>query len=98
MANTELNCPEGVAADTAGNVYVASSGYNAIQRFAPNGSGGYKLTPDVANGLKGPKGVAVDSFGDVYIADTSNNRILKAELQSLCGGLPNYHRHLSEPF
>jgi len=71
--------PRGVAADAFGNVYVADTGNNRIQKF--DSSGTY-LTPWGSLGtgegqLNSPQGLAVDSSGYVYIADTNNNRIQK---------------------
>jgi sugar lactone lactonase YvrE len=85
--NAELNNPQGVAVDSAGNLYIADSN-NQVIRFvsaatgtittiAGNGTQGYSGDGGVATGaeLSAPAGVAVDSAGNLYIADTSNNVI-----------------------
>ncbi|MGA2867319.1 MAG: hypothetical protein ABSF95_22820 [Verrucomicrobiota bacterium] len=81
--------PSGVAADSAGNVYVAEFSYCTIRKVTPGGvvttlaglarsSGSADGTGSAArfgslNG--GPAGVAADSAGNVYVADTWNNTI-----------------------
>jgi len=76
-----------LAADSAGNVYLADSGNDRIRKISPDGI----ITTTVGNGgdccfsgdggpavnaqLFTPAGVAVGSDGTVFIADTFNNRI-----------------------
>ncbi|MEZ4519617.1 MAG: hypothetical protein R3C44_23235 [Chloroflexota bacterium] len=71
--------------DGSGNVYVADTNNNRIQKFD---SAGTFITKWGANGgdgtsgsgdgqFKGPYGVAVDGSGNVYVADLINNRIQK---------------------
>jgi len=89
-ANTaELNNPEGVARDSAGNVYIADP-YNCIIRKVDTagnigtvagipssctygGDGG----PATSANLYYPAGVAVDSSNNLYIADNYNHIIRK---------------------
>lgn len=70
----QLQDPNGVAVDSAGNVYIADTGNNRIRRVTPGG-----VISTVAGGttdqLNAPAGVAVDGAGTVYIADTGNNRV-----------------------
>lgn len=71
--------PCGVAVDGAGNVLVADTNNNRIQKFTPTGTflskwGGY----GTANGkFYSPWDLAVDGAGNVYIVDSSNNRVQK---------------------
>ncbi len=86
----ELYNPEGVAVDTAGNIYIADTRNHCVREVtaavistiagicAPaSGIGGYGGDggPATKALLNNPEAVAVDSSGNVYIADTFNNRI-----------------------
>jgi hypothetical protein len=83
--------PEGVAVDSAGNVYVADSGSesfpgnNTIRKITPfrvvstlaglAGNSGSADGTGSAARFNGPSGVAVDSAGNVYVADAANNTV-----------------------
>ena len=78
--------PEGLAIDTASNVYVADTGNHMIRVITPfglatdlAGTGGaeYKDGPGRDAIFDGPEGVAVDTFGNVYVADNGWGRIQK---------------------
>jgi hypothetical protein len=74
--NGQFNDPAGVAVDGSGNVYVADTGNNRIQKFTSNGAyitqwGGLGS----GNGqLSGPFGLTVVG-GNVYVVDTGNSRV-----------------------
>jgi gliding motility-associated-like protein len=68
-----FNNPAGVAADAAGNVYVADLGNNAIKKI-PVGGGAPVI---VSSAFNGPSGVAVDAAGNVYVADSGDNTVYK---------------------
>ena len=72
LASSGLSNPAGVAADGAGNVYIADTGDNAIKKWSPASN---TVTALVASGLSGPSGVAVDRAGNVYIADYGNHAL-----------------------
>jgi uncharacterized protein (TIGR03437 family) len=83
--SAQLTDPEGVAVDSAGNLYIADTGYSRVRKVT-NGvittmaGGGATLGdngPATGAQLYSPKGVAVDSAGDLYIADTYNQRVRK---------------------
>jgi uncharacterized protein (TIGR03437 family) len=85
--NAQLNGPQGVAVDTAGDVYIADFGNSRVRKVsaasgdittvAGNGTFGYSGDggPAVNAQLNGPQGVAVDTAGNLYIADSENNLI-----------------------
>ncbi|MGI8549297.1 MAG: flippase activity-associated protein Agl23, partial [Dehalococcoidia bacterium] len=75
--------PAGVAIDDVGDIYVADSQNNRIQKFDRNGK--LLATSVNSNGqpgfLKEPWGVALDRQGMVYVADTWDHRIVKLDPQ-----------------
>jgi hypothetical protein len=82
----ELDEPEGVAVNSAGDLYIADTGSNRIQEVntsgiistvAGDGTDGYSGDGGKATSaeLGAPYGVTVDAAGDLFIADTFNNRI-----------------------
>jgi len=84
--SAQMNSPHAVAADTAGNYYIADSGNNVVRKvsasgtittLAGNGTAGFGGDGGAATSaqLSGPQGVAVDGAGNVYIADTGNSRV-----------------------
>jgi streptogramin lyase len=87
--SAKLNWPQGVAVDSAGNLYIADYSNNVIRKVtstkittvAGQGPtlGGYSGDngPATAAKLNQPSGVAVDTSGNLYIADMGNNVIRK---------------------
>ncbi|MGZ4088229.1 MAG: NHL domain-containing protein, partial [Bacteroidia bacterium] len=86
---SELNDPQAVAIDTAGNIYIAEWKNNCIRKItkstgfistvAGNGTGGFSGDggPATLAQLYSPTGVAVDKAGNIYISDDNNYRIRK---------------------
>ena len=86
----QLNQPQGVALDGAGNLYIADSENDRIRKVdatgvistvAGTGTAGYSGDggPAVAAQLRSPYGVALDGAGNLYIADSGNERIRKVD-------------------
>jgi hypothetical protein len=77
--NGKFDHPRGIAIDSLGNIYVADTGNNRIQKFDSSGNFLVKWGSNgTGNGkFDTPRGVAVDSSGNVYVADTGNDRIQK---------------------
>lgn len=91
-ASTLCN-PQGVAVDTAGNLYVADTNNNRTLEYDKASSS--DTTADRvygqpafvsstcnngaldANSLCGPRAVATDSLNNLYVSDAGNNRVLK---------------------
>jgi len=104
----QLGFINGVAVDTAGNLYLGDTWNHvvwkvsgaSISRFAGklnspgySGDGG----PATSAELRSPAGVAVDASGNVYIADTGNNVIRRVDstgkISTYAGnGSPGYDR------
>jgi uncharacterized protein (TIGR03437 family) len=84
---SQLNEPQGVAVDAAGNLYIADS-YNSVVRRVSNGV----ITTVAGNGTQGfsgdngpatsaqlfiPTSIALDAAGNLFIVDYANNRVRK---------------------
>ena len=93
--SAQLNGPQGVAVDSAGNLYIADTENNRVRRVTAGGA----ISTIAGNGLAGfaadgglaantqmgnPTGVAVDTFGNLYIAD-GNARVRKVFTTGIIG-------------
>jgi alpha-tubulin suppressor-like RCC1 family protein len=87
-AAAQFSYPEGIAVDSAGNVYVADTAYALIRQITPagvvttiagvpDGNGGYVDGPGSVARFSNPKGIDVDQAGNLYVADLGNNTIRK---------------------
>ncbi len=75
----EFNEPRGVAVDAQGNLYVADTKNNRIQKLSPMGESlaMWGEQGDQPGQFKDPHGIAVGPDGSVYVADTWNHRVQK---------------------
>jgi uncharacterized protein (TIGR03437 family) len=86
-ASAQLGQPQGIAVDSAGNLYIADTNNNLIRKVtngvittvAGNGTVGSSGDngPATSAAVLLPVGVTVDSAGNLYIVDTGNGRIRK---------------------
>jgi uncharacterized protein (TIGR03437 family) len=87
-AEAALHYPQGVAVDSAGNLYISDTVNNRIRKVtaagvittvAGTGEAGFSGDggPATAARLSQPGGVATDAGGNLYIADGDNGRIRK---------------------
>ena len=81
-------CPQDVAVDHAGNVYVADRYNNRIRKIdsigrvstlAGDGSGEFTDGRGTSAKFFSPYGIAIDNMGNVYVADMLNHRIRKID-------------------
>ena len=89
--SAQLNNPQGLTVDSAGNFFIADYSNHRIRKIdvttgiistvAGNGSGGYTGDggPATSAQLYYPLGVAVDSAGNIFTFDYSNQRIRKTD-------------------
>ncbi len=85
--SAQLTWPQGVAVDSAGNLYIADTdnyrvrevSNGVIVTLAGNGTQNYggDNGPAASAQLNWPEGVAVDSTGNLYIADTYSHCVRK---------------------
>ena len=87
-AFAQLNSPNSVAVDSAGNVFISDYANYRVRRItaegvistvAGNGTQGFSGdgAPATAAQLNETAGVAIDNAGNLYVADTANYRIRK---------------------
>ena len=97
----QLGSPEGLAADQAGNLYIADSIDHRVRKISPDGlittvaGTGYPGFsgdggPSQSSQLNAPYGLAADLAGNLYIADLGNARVRKITsdglIETIAGG------------
>ena len=89
-----IGTPQGLAVDTAGNLYFADTDTNSVRKIDTNGilttvAGGGNLKPGDGQQatlaeLVSPEDVALDGAGNLYIADTFNHgRVRKVDTHGI---------------
>jgi subtilase family serine protease/sugar lactone lactonase YvrE len=93
-SQVKLDFPDGVTADSNGNVYIADSSNCRVLKVAASGvvgivagnaSCGYSgdTAPAILASLNFPIGLAVDPSGNLYIADANNCAIRKVDTNGI---------------
>lgn len=91
FASSGLYNPEGLAFDSAGNLYAANSITDTVEKFTPGGTG----STFAGSGLNFPVGLAFDSAGNLYVANSVGDNI---EIFSSTTGVGSvFFGGLSEP-
>jgi DNA-binding beta-propeller fold protein YncE len=75
----QFDSPHGIAADSAGNIFITDTNNGRIEKFSATG------TFITSIGSKGaglgqfgdPNGIRIDKAGNIYVAEASNHRIQK---------------------
>jgi sugar lactone lactonase YvrE/phosphodiesterase/alkaline phosphatase D-like protein len=75
----ELKGAKGIAVDSSGNIWVADTENNRIEKFSSEGKYLSQFGKEgTGNGeFKSPKGIAIDSSGSIWVADSGNDRVQK---------------------
>ena len=75
----EFHSPFGVALNSHGDIYVADSSNNRVQKFNSDGTylSQFGSTGSGDGEFQKPFGIAIDTSGNVYVTDMGNNRIQK---------------------
>jgi sugar lactone lactonase YvrE len=79
ISYNQFNCPQSIAVDNDGFVYIGDEGNHRIQKFTSMGEyvtqwGGLGTEDGKFND---PEGIAIDSSNNIYVVDSGNNRIQK---------------------
>jgi streptogramin lyase len=90
--NGALNAPKGIAAASGGNIWVADTGNNRIQKFTSAGTFANVVTGEgtFVGRMKEPSSITMGPDGSIWVADAGGNRIEQwtssLALQWVCGG------------
>jgi RHS repeat-associated protein len=73
----QLKAPQGIAATSGGNIWVADTGHSRMEKYTPTGgllNNSFGLGSELGK-VKEPTAVAMGPGGSLWVADTGNNRI-----------------------
>jgi len=93
--SASFNAPAGLAIDTAGNLFVADTGNQAIRKISPAGA----VSTLAAIGVP-VTSLAVDGAGNIYAANTAQDTVLKissAGSVAILAGTPGSPGHADGP-
>ena len=68
-----LASPGGVAADPAGDIWIADTGHDRIAEYSPTG----RLLATFGKNLDQPAGIATDATGHIWVADTGHDQVVE---------------------
>ena len=68
-----FNKPQGIAVDSAGNLWAADANNNRALKFSATG----QFLLELKAGFNKPHGLALEARANLYVADRNNDRILK---------------------
>jgi FtsP/CotA-like multicopper oxidase with cupredoxin domain/streptogramin lyase len=71
LASTNISGPDGIAVDSAGNVYFGDSNNGAIKKWTLADN----TVTNLVSGLGAPQGLGLDNLGNVYFADFQSTAI-----------------------
>jgi trimeric autotransporter adhesin len=94
LTSAQLYWPNGIATDSAGNLFIADTENNRIRKASPSGiittvagTGYFGFSGDgglaTSAELFYPEGIAVDSSGNLFIADSGNHCIRKVSASGI---------------
>ena len=88
-ASAIFDHPEGIVADSKGNLFVAESNNNdirkiviatgAVSTYAGDGAGAFKDGAALSAEFHSPYGLAIDASDNIYVGDIVNNRVRKID-------------------
>ncbi len=68
----QFDSPQAIATDSAGNIFVADTGNDRIEKFSPNGD----FVTSIGE-FEAPNGIAIDRAGNIYVAEIGSKHRIK---------------------
>ena len=69
FVNSNVAAPQGLARDSAGNLYAANFADDTVRRFGPTGN----LLATISGNMNVPMGLAIDAAGNIYSTNNTNS-------------------------